>query len=127
MEKLHFSVILSLNWSKQAKSTEFCIKMVIKWPKMVKILQKNFFMFFGPNTLAFFQNLIFNDSLIKMAKLLPRFGLKKPFLRDFKPKPKSTFFPLPETDHFQDQFLILHSSMGNDGIPMKLIGGLVHQ
>ena len=82
-------------------------------------------MFFGPNTLAFFQKSNFNDTSIKMADILPRFGLKKPFLRDFKPKPKSTFFPFQKTDHFQDQFLILHSSMGNDGIPMKLIGGIV--
>ena len=82
-------------------------------------------MFFGPNTLAFFQKSNFNDTSIKMADILPRFGLKKPFLRDFKPKSKSTFFPFPKQCDFQDQFLVLHSFMGIDGMLMILTGVLV--
>ena len=61
----------------------------------------------------------------KIASYLRQCGLKKPFLRGFKPKPKSAFFTLGKKGDFQDPFLILYSFMGNYGMQMILIGVLV--
>ena len=60
-----------------------------------------------------------------MVGILQRFGLKKPFIRDFKPNSKWAFFALAKKGDFQDSFLILHSFMSNDDMQMILIGVLV--
>ena len=60
-----------------------------------------------------------------MANTLRRYGLKKPFIRDFKPKPKWAYFALAKKGDFQDQFLFLHSFMSNDGMRTILTGVLV--
>jgi len=49
-------------------------------------------------------------------------GLKKPFLKGFKPKPKSSFFTLAKKGDFEDPFLILHNFIGNDDMQMILLG-----